>query len=85
MRCDERWVQQMLSDQLPSVEALANRFNEFLGSLTAEFTSLPSQPSGQFFSVPDYLIYTSPRLVRSVQLVRVVKQWFTKHLPCFAL
>ena len=46
----------MLSDQLPSVEALANRFNEFLGSLTAEFTPLPSQPSGQFFSVPDYLL-----------------------------
>ena len=48
VRCAESWVLQMLSDQLPSVEALANRFNEFLGSLTAKFTPLPSQPCFSF-------------------------------------
>ena len=70
MRCAENWVQQLLSDQLPSVEALANRFNEFLGSLTAEFTPLPSQPPGQFFSVPDYLLVDNYTVYKSLRQIK---------------
>ena len=60
----------MLSDQLLSVEALANRFNEFLGSLTAEFTPLPSQPPGQFFSVPDYLLVDNYTVYKSLRQIK---------------
>ena len=34
----------MLSDQLPSIDAFANRFNTFLEGLTANFALLVVQP-----------------------------------------
>ena len=49
VRCTKNWVQQMLSDQLASVEALVNRFNEFLGSLTADFTPFAVSTSWAVF------------------------------------
>ena len=81
VRCAESWVQQMLSDQLPSVEALANRFNEFLGSLTAEFTPLPSQPPGQFFSVPDYLLVDNYTVYKSLRQIKSNKSAGPDPIP----
>lgn len=46
----------MLSDQLPSIDALANRFNIFLDSLTANFTPLVVQSRGSFFTVPELFL-----------------------------
>ena len=81
VRCDECWVQQMLSDQLPSVEALANRFNEFLGSLTAEFTPLPSQPPGRFFSVPEYLLVDNYTVYKSLRQIKSNKSAGPDPIP----
>ena len=81
VRCAENWVQQMLSDQLPSVEALANRFNEFLGSLTAEFTPLPSQPPVQFFSVPDYRIVDNYTVYKSLRQIKSNKSAGPDPIP----
>ena len=66
MRSASNRVQQMPSDQLPSAEAFGNNFNTFLDSLTANFTPLPAQPPGVFFTVPEYyLMYKSLWLVKS--------------------
>lgn len=60
----------MLSDQLSSTDALANRFNTFLDSLTANFTPLVVQPTGPFskvyeqFLVVKFTVYKSLRLVK---------------------
>ena len=77
----ENWVQQMLSDQLPSVEALANRFNEFLGSLTAEFSPLPPQPPGKFFSVPDYLLVDNYTVYKSLRQIKSNKSAGSYPIP----
>ena len=58
LRCLESWVQQMLGDQLESTELLANSFNTFLASLTADFVLLPQIIPGSFFLVPEHLLLT---------------------------
>ena len=47
-RCTNNCTQKLLCNQLPSFDALADRFNTFLSSLTANFTPLAAQPSGFF-------------------------------------
>ena len=59
VRCTNNCTQQMLSDQLPSFDALADIFNTFFNSLTANFTPLAAQPSGvllQFLSTCWWII-----------------------------
>ena len=46
----------MLGDQLESTELLANSFNTFLASLTADFVLLPQIIPGSFFLVPEHLL-----------------------------
>ena len=46
----------MLGDQLESTELLANSYNTFLASLTADFVLLPQIIPGSFFLVPEHLL-----------------------------
>ena len=81
VRSVNNWVQQVLCDQLPSVEALANRFNEFLGSLTADFTPLPSQPPGQFFTVPEHLLVDNNTVYKSLCQIKSNKSAGPDPIP----
>ena len=50
VRCTNNCTQQMPSDQLPSFDALADRFNTFFNSLTGNLTPLAAQLSEFFYS-----------------------------------
>ena len=71
----------MQSDQLPSIDALANRFNTFLVSLTANFTPLVVQPLGSFFTVPEYFLVDNFTVYKSMRLVKPHKSSGPHPIP----
>ena len=71
----------MLSDQLPSIDALANRFHTFLDSLTANFTPLVVQPRGSFFMVPEHFLVDNFTVYKSLRLVKPRKSSGAHPIP----
>ena len=71
----------MLSDQLPSIDALANRFNTFLDSLTANFTPLVVQPRDSFFMVPEHFLVDNFTVYKSLRLVKPLKSSGPHPIP----
>ena len=70
LRCPERWVQQMLGDQLESTEFLANSFNTFLAGLTTDFVPLPQIIPGSFFPVPEHLLVDTRMVYKAVRGIK---------------
>ena len=71
----------MLSDQLPPIDALANRFNAFLDSLTANLTPLVFQPPGSFFTVPEHFLMDNFTVYKSLRLVKLNKSSCPDPIP----
>ena len=70
LRCPERWVQQMLGDQLESTEFLANSFNTLLAGLTTDFVPLPQIIPGSFFPVPEHLLVDTRMVYKAVRGIK---------------
>ena len=71
----------MLSDQLPSIDALANRFNTFLDSLMANFAPLVVQPPGSFVTVPEHFLVGNFTVYKSLRLVKLKKSSGPDPIP----
>ena len=70
LQCPERWVQQMLGDQLESTEFLANSFNTFLAGLTTDFVPLTQIIPGSFFPVPEHLLVDTRMVYKAVRGIK---------------
>ena len=70
----------MLSGQVPSIDALENRFHNFLDSLTANFTPLVVQP-GSFFTVPELFLVSNFTVYKSLRLVKPNKSSGPDPIP----
>lgn len=69
----DNWVYQMLNDECPTPDALADRFNSFLAGLTSHFTPLELVVAGPDFVVPGEFLVDERRTYKSLCHIKVNK------------
>ena len=74
------WSSQLISSEIPNDTALAQKFNEFLGSLTAHFC--PSEPLSPMCGlVPEHLYVSEHNVYKTLRALKIKKSPGPELIP----